>query len=457
MSARKAAAALALALALVVPAAALGAPAPGAPGLGDPFFPEAGNGGYDVERYRIALRYRPARDAIEARTVVEAVAGEALSAFHLDYRGPRIRSLRVDGEPAAFRRRGQELVVEPATALAAGAPFAVAVSYEGRVGPITDPDGSREGWFNTGDGSVVVGEPQGSPSWYPANDHPSDKARFEFRVRVPRGLEAIANGVLVERRRVGRTTAWTWRADDPMAPYLATVATGRFDLRRSRIAGVPAWTAIQPRLLDRSRTPLRRSGEIVSLFTDLFGPYPFGALGAIVDDAPRVGYALETQTRPVYDRPPDDRLIAHELAHQWFGNSVTIAAWPEIWLNEGFATWAEWRWAEHRGGPSTAERLAELSARPADETSLWNPPPAVVPGPARLFSESVYVRGAMALEVLRQHVGEPTFLEILRRWAAENAGGNVTTADFVALAEDESGAELGPLLDTWLYRPGKPG
>jgi aminopeptidase N len=432
-------------------------PAPGAAGLGDPFFPEAGNGGYDVREYRISLRYRPGRDEITASTRVRATATQDLSSFNLDYRGPRIRSLRVDGGRAAFERQGQELIVTPDAGIAEGSRFVADVAYRGRPRTIRDPDGSRDGWFTTDDGSLVAAEPQGSATWYPANDHPTDKATFRFAITVPRGVKAVANGALVERRRNPRSTTFVWSAAEPMATYLATVATGRFHLRRSREGGIPAITAVDPRVATRSRAALRRTGRIVELFGSLFGPYPFGQVGAIVDRAGFIGFALETQTRPVYTSPPSDTLIAHELAHQWFGNSVSLASWPDIWLNEGFATWAEWRWEEQANGRTTAARFADLAATPANEHDFWNPPPAAVPGPNLLFDDTVYDRGAMALEALRQQVGDAHFYAILRRWVADNTHANATTADFIALAEEQSGQQLDALFQRWLYEPGKPG
>ena len=431
-------------------------PTPGAAGLGDPFFPRAGNGGYDVGEYRISLRYRPAKDEITATTRVHATATQDLSSFNLDYRGPRVRELTVGKGPATHERAGQELIVTPEAPIAAGAGFSVEVRYRGEVGPITDADGSRSGWFNTKDGSVVVAEPRAAPTWYPANDYPTDKASFKFELTVPRRLEAIANGRLVRHERRGRRSTWVWKQAEPMATYLATAATGQFRLRRSRVNGIRSITAVDPRLWKRSKGPLRQSDRILDMLEELFGPYPFGQVGAIVDDAKFIGYALETQTRPVYDRPPDSVLIAHELAHQWVGNSVSLSTWPEIWLNEGFATWAEWRWTEEAGGQTTAQTFEELRRTPADEPGFWNPPPAALPGPEKLFSEPVYVRGAMALEALRQQVGDQAFRAILHEWASANAYGNVSIAQFIALSESISGQQLDGLFDTWLRQPGKP-
>jgi aminopeptidase N len=424
-------------------------------GLGDPFFPGQGNSGYDVGAYDLRLRVDPERDLLRGAVRIRATATEDLSGFSLDLRRLDVIGTRVDGEPVPHSHAAQKLTLG-SPPIAAGQQFTAVVRYRGRPRAIVDPDGSREGWINTDDGSVVVAEPRGAPTWFPVNDALTDKARFEFRLTVARPLKAIANGDLVKRARRGRHGVWRWSVREPMAPYLATVATGRFRLQRGNHAGIRSLTAVDPRLWPRSRAPLRKSGRILALFESLFGPYPFEVTGAIVDDAPMIGYALETQTRPVYDRRPHPTLIAHELAHQWFGNSVGLTTWPEIWLNEGFATWAQWRWAEHAGGPTTAERLARLSATPASASGFWNPPPAAISGPGELFDDSVYVRGAMALEVLRQRVGESVFVAILREWTSAHAYANATIAEFIALAEARSRQELAPLFEAWLYQRGKP-
>ncbi len=449
-------AALAVAGVALTPAGATAQFAPGAAGVGDPFFPNAGNGGYDVARYSLDLDYSIERRRLDARVVITAIALQDLSSFNLDFRGPRVLGVRVDGADAGFARDGQELVITPATGIPAQAKFKTVIAYRGRPGTIKDPDGSTEGWFETDDGSVVVTEPQGAPAWYPANDHPTDKALFHFRIRVPAGVEAVANGALRGHSDTNDGELWRWRTTEPMSPYLATVAIGQFKIVRRKVDGINSVTAVDPRLWKASRKPLRRSGEILTLFERLFGPYPFGQTGAIVDKASFIGYALETQTRPVYDAPPGDVLVAHELAHQWFGDSVGLDRWQDMWLNEGFATWAQWRWKQQAGGSSTAATLRRLLRTPASESGVWDPPPAAIPTPARLFANSVYVRGAMALEALRQQIGEPAFLATLRAWTAKHRYSNASITEFTALAEVQSGQELDAFFDVWLYRPGKP-
>jgi aminopeptidase N len=364
-----------------------------------------------------------------------------------------VLSVRVDGKRARHRARHGELKVRPRAGIASGDEFRVRVRYRGRPHTITDPDGSEEGWIRTDDGAFVAGEPLGSATWFPCNNVPTDKASFGFRITVPRRLKAIANGSLERRIKRGRHRTFVWREDNPMATYLATVTTGHFELSRSKLGGIPSIVAVDPR---EKRSGVRETGQILALFESLFGPYPFDDGGAVVDHASSVGYSLETQTRPIYDRSPGDVLVAHELSHQWFGNSVSLGRWDQIWLNEGFATWAEWRWREDSGGPTTAEIFDELYDTPATDAKFWNPPPGDPGRPENLFDGTIYNRGAMALEVLRQEVGNGTFLEILREWASRYAYSNASTADFIALAEEISGESLDELFDDWLFEPGKP-
>jgi aminopeptidase N len=205
--------------------------------------------------------------------------------------------------------------------------------------------------------------------------------------------------------------------------------------------------------------------EIISFFSDLYGAYPFTSGGGIIDWAPDVGYALEAQTRANYHRIPTAATVVHEVAHQWFGNAVTLRVWPDIWLNEGFATWSEWIYDEKHTGPPASARFDELYDIPADDPAfedLWFPAPAALHHPSQLFHTPVYDRGAMTLQALRVKVGEEVFFDILRRWYSENRAQtvdtdeSVTTADFIALAEEASEMDLGQFFQVWLYEEGRP-
>ena len=427
---------------------------PGARGLGDPFFPDAGNGGYDVSHYSLALSYEPSTNQLSGTATITATATQNLSRFDLDLRGFSISRLDVAGRSATFTRDGQELIITPRSGIRAGTSFTVVVGYSGTPSVVTDPDNSIEGWVPTDDGAFVVGEPQGSPAWYPANDNPRDKATYDFSVSVPEGLTVMANGVLLSHETSGGRTTWVWSETDPMAPYLSTATLGRFDLTISTAGGVPSYVAVDPQL--SSGNVLRKLPEIVDFYVSIYGAYPFNAVGSIVDSARVVGYSLETQTKPVYDRMPDEATVAHELSHMWYGDSVTLTEWPDIWLHEGFATWSEWIWSEHSGNSSAHQLFEHYYNTPAHDIRFWTPPPGDPGAPSFLFNGTIYIRGGMTLQALREKVGDMAFFQIMRRWATDNRYGNVTTAQFIALSEQLSGIDLDNFFDVWLYQPEKP-
>ena len=642
---------------------------PGAAGLGDPYFPLDGNGGYDVQHYLLELTYNPDTDVLTGVATIRAVATQNLSRFNLDFVGLTVDSIKVAGRPAGWSRDSGELTVTPKAGLHKNAVFKTVVAYHGVPAPIADELGVS-GFIATDDGAVIAGEPHVAATWFPANDHPLDKASFTYRVRVPAGLEVVANGVLKNKLTSGGWTTWTWDAKEPMATYLATANVGQFDINAYKIGGIRFWDAIDPALkevpaprtgeqyaiaqkgdpsfkrlmheisvpaggatlsfaitrdtepgwdfvfveahtvgmddwttlpdknghtsqdtgfscpfwhflhpflthyqtdngddtcspsgttgewwgasgssdgyedwaidlsafagsdvevsisyasddfiqglgafvddvvvstgegstsfekdgdtLDGWTVPgapegsepnpndwivgtqanapppigadvqasFARHGEIIDFLSSEFGPYPFSASGGIVDNV-EIGFALENQTRPVYSplfwTVPGlgDIVVVHELAHQWYGDSLAVAAWQHIWLNEGFATYAEWLWSE-REGFGTAQENFDGNYNSIDEGDPFWDVTIGDPGPAQMFDGAVYVRGAMTLHQLRLAVGDEDFFTILRRWAAEHAGGNVTTDEFIALSEEVSGQDLDDLFQTWLFTPGKP-
>jgi aminopeptidase N len=445
---------LALAAA-AAPAAATGTI--GAPGVGDPFFPLGGNGGIDVKHYALRLAYDPATRRLEGTARLTVTATQDLSRFDLDLRGFQLGPVSVDGRAARFLRDGQELQITPPRLLRRGSWFTVDVPYAGVPEVIVDPDTSIEGFVPSADGATVVGEPQGSPGWYPSNDTPRDKATFDVVMTVPDGLTAVGNGSLVARfSHRGHTTFW-WHERYPMAPYLATITLGKFDVTRGRTrSGIPTYVAVDPTQAAAAAPALAKLPDMVSFLESIYGPYPFETVGAIVDDNPDLGYALETQTKPNFDSAPDDLTLLHELSHQWFGDAVTLRTWPDIWLHEGFATWSEWIWTERHGGPSAKETFDDLASTPASDDEFWNPPPGNPGEPANTFDGTIYDRGGMTLEALRERIGDRRFFTLLRRWYAEHRYGNISTPEFIALAERVSGQDLRGFFQRWLYQPGKP-
>ncbi|MGW5672061.1 M1 family metallopeptidase [Micromonospora sp. NPDC003776] len=450
---------------VVTPAAAVAAPgnpgaprySPGAASVGDPYFPDQGNGGYDVQHYDLTFSYDPASRFLDATATITAVATQDLDRFNLDFRGPDISSLTVDGHAHEFTREGQELIVTPRPKLKAGKTFTVVVKYAGVPGPITDPDGSIEGWVPTDDGAFVAGEPQGAPAWLPTNDHPTDKATFRFTAKVPAGLTAVGNGQLLSQQTRDGWTTFVWDSTEPMASYLATVTIGTFTVTESvTSSGIPVYVAVDPRLVTGSAAAVAQIPKMIDFFAATFGPYPFASTGAIIDRAPDVGYALETQTKPIFSSAPSVSTMAHELAHQWYGDSVSPQRWSDIWLNEGFATYAQWMYTEHNGGATVNQTFNNGSNYGrAASSSFWQIVLAD-PGPEDMFSSIPYNRGAMTLHALRGKVGDDAFFRILRQWAASHRYGHAGTADFIALAERESGQKLAAFFDVWLFQKGKP-
>ncbi|GGS90206.1 peptidase [Planobispora rosea] len=434
----------------------------GAPGIGDPDFPTDGNGGYDVEHYRLKIDYNPETRHLSGVATITARALQELSRFNLDLSGLTVKRVSVDDGITTFEEvttaehAGDELTVTTGDPIPAGKAFTVEVAYAGEPKPVRNSSNlGTYGFIPTRDGAFVTCEPNGAKTWFPGNDHPADKALFDFEITVPAGLTALANGELDGEpvTREGRTT-YVWRERHPMVTYLATMTLGRFELRQGRTAaGIKNLAAVDPRYRDSLDDLYTLSGKITDHWATVFGPYPFSSTGGVVDDF-SAGYALENQTKPMYGGfDPGEDIIAHELAHQWFGNSLSITRWKDLWLNEGFATYAEWIWSEHRGD-STAEQIFRRHYS-ADDDAMW----AYAPGRARpddLFNNSVYIRGGMTLHALRQRVGDRVFFELLKTWAAEHKYGYVTTEGFVALAERLSGKQLDALFDAWLFQERKP-
>jgi aminopeptidase N len=428
----------------------------GASGLGDPLFPLLGNSGYDVAHYTIELDVDTVSQLLRGKTTIEATADQTLTAFNLDFTGMHVDGVTVNGGPAFFDRNGSELVVRPAAAIPAGSLFTTVVDYGGSPQSRTFPGVPVPiGWRWTLDGAVAVGEPALSHAWFPANDHPSDKATYTFRVTVPRGLEVAANGRRTQVDIGEDTTTYVWEMARPMASYLATMIIGFLERRD---VDVVRGVAIRDYLPPGPELPeeFGRTGEMLGFFADRFGPYPFETYGVAVSDGFEL--AVETQTIPVIGRqvlegPELEELMAHELAHQWFGNSVSIASWNDIWLKEGPATYAEWLWLENEQGPAAYEQeVIEAHAIELDATL----PPAGSPPADDLYNTAVYERGALTLHALRQEVGDVAFFETLRAFHARFGGGSASTEDFVTVAEEIAGKDLGALFEAWLYAPEVP-
>jgi aminopeptidase N len=459
----------------------------GAAGAGDAYFPYAGNGGYDVRHYDLDITYTPPAPApapivgqLSGVATIDLVATQDLDRFNLDLRDMEVQAVTINGkdarevippapgaevEGAAYWQvqddaaRVWELTIQPRPKIKNGQSVHLVVAYGGETTRPEDIEGALYGWVTTRDGAMVVGEPEGSMTWYPVSDHQTDKATYSFEITVPEGKVAVANG-LPTRDPVTESgwTTWFWNAPDQQASYLTTASIGDYDLSYSQTDdGLPIIDAI-----DDSLTPdnaaiteasLALQPDMIAFLEDTFVPYPFNSYGSIVDDD-TVGYALETQTRPVYSRVARESTVLHELAHQWFGNTVSPELWRDIWLNEGWATYAEWLWSEHSGGDSAQASFDAILEIPADD-SFWELAIAD-PGPFGLFHGAVYDRGAATLHALRGKIGDQAFFAAAREWLMRYNDSTGSTEDFEAVYEEISGQNLDTFFDVWVRTPSKP-
>jgi aminopeptidase N len=480
MSARKPRTPLALTLALTlalftVAVAALGGgtaavAAPGQPGspryiegadgIGDPYFPLAGNGGTDVVHYDLALDYTPPglgaplEGDLAGVATIDLIATQDLNRVNLDLRGLTATKVVVNGKSMAFDQVDNELRITPRPKLKAGRTAEVVVTYGGTTTRPTDVEGSLYGWVTTADGAMVVNEPDGASTWFPVNDHPSDKATYRYEITVPEGLVAVANGLPEEPQTAGGRTTWVWDAPDPMASYLTTATVGDFVLD-DYVApnGTRVIDAVAPSLDPAASASLAKTGEMLEFFEERYGDYPFNSYGAIVDDD-SVGYALETQTRSFFSQIAREGTVAHELGHQWMGNHVSPNRWSDIWLNEGWASYSTWLWNDDQGIQTTDNAFADVMSVDATDDA-WT---VVVrdPGPLGLFSWAVYKRGASTLYALHDKIGDDDFFALAKAWVERFGGGDATTDDFIALAEEISGQQLDDFFEVWIETPLKP-
>ena len=300
-------------------------------GIGDPYYPADGNPGYNVSAYHVVMNYLPQHFSLSAVTTVHARASQRLTSFHLDLDGLRVEAITVDGRRATWTRSGEhELVVKPARAVRAGHPFTTRVTYRGKLHSVNDggaPSGFIRGGAASGAG-YLEGEPHGCATWFPCNDHPTDKARFSLAMTLPRRLDLVSVG------DQGRTTSgsrhgdpvrtFRWRLTEPTATYMVGWYADDLTFRRSRLAdGTKVISAYGP----HHKGAMQREShlpEILRVLARRWGPYPAPQAGGMfVDDF--IPYELETYTRPVYSTHTSLITIVHENGHQWWGDNIAAA------------------------------------------------------------------------------------------------------------------------------------
>jgi aminopeptidase N len=443
----------------------------GADSIGDPYAPELGNAGYDVQHYRLALAIDPSTAQITGTVAISATSTlDRLGRISLDLVGYHVDEVLASGSPAAFYRAPTKLYVDLLHPVDAGDPFSVTVRYRGQIEARPShwrrPD-VRLGLNlveEEGRGQLVArNQPDGARNWLPCNDHPLDKATYGIEVSVPRPLVAVSNGELVAQSEDAGWITYSWAMDVPMATYVLGLAIGQYQQVETAPAGSVAVTHyLFPSDLERGRQALASTPEMMRFLSDCLGPYPFATYG-YVEVTPDIG--LETQTmvalsQQILQQADLPEYMIHEHAHHWFGNSVTPASWGDIWLNEGFATYFQYLWltrdASAAGCAFSEPDTAWLESVRTLVVEANEPAPLARPEPAKLLGINSYYKGAWLLHMLRLEIGDEAFFTLLRRYYARFAGGNARTDDFRAIAEEVTGRDLAPFFGQWLDRTGHP-
>ncbi|MFH5231354.1 M1 family metallopeptidase [Antrihabitans spumae] len=419
----------------------------------DPYIPQNGNRGFRVSRYELELHYRVASNRLMGKAAITAVTTDVRTKFTLDLS----QSLSVSkvfvngGKGAKHQHQRGKLIITPQDRIPAGGVLSIVVHYGGTPKPIRGLWGTV-GWEELTEGAIVASQPNGAASWFPCDDHPSSKASYRISITTDSPFYALANGTLLRKQTKASQTTWVYEQTEPMASYLATIQIGRYERRRVGQKPVPMNAVIPTHLRNAFDHDFGRQPLMMSAFERMFGPYPFNDYTVVVTDD-KLEIPIEAQGISTFGsnhcdgRRGAERLVAHELAHQWFGNSLTIKVWKDIWLHEGFATYAEWLWSEESGGP-TAEQLAKaarhnLSRLPQDIT-------IGDPGPELMFDDRVYKRGALTLHALRAELRDERFFELLRTWTTRHRHSWVSTDEFTDLAAHFTHIPLHPLWDQWL-------
>ncbi len=422
----------------------------------DEFFPSFGNTGYDVDTYDIALDVDSVKNTLQGVARISFVAERTLGVFSLDLAGLAVSSVKIDGLPAKFVQERDKLIVTAPYTLRKGR----SRQHGGRLRRLPDADPGPDRAGRSGlrarldalqEGDLRPQRTRGASTFYPANDDLTDRASFRFRITVDEPFTAVANGDLAKVEDLGTRRAFTWVMPQPMTTWLATVHVNRFKLSQARTAsGKPVRVYTTSGTAQADIDGYLKATAMINWLEPKIGAYPYASYGSVTVDDPALYYALETQAMSTFPTgASDEGIVVHELAHQWFGDSVSVAQWRDLWLAEGFATYIETLWPNRASEADFRAAMKGLYDF-AKDRKLG---PAVVDGPEEIFSNRTYVRGGLTLFALREKVGDKVFFQILKTWANWFKGESTTTTDFIDTAVLVSGdASVRPLLDAWLYK-----
>lgn len=430
----------------------LPSPTPDTRSLGDPYIPELGNLGYDVQRYTLQLALDPDVVWVRGTAVLEAITTTPLSELSLDFVGFTVTGVWWETTPASFTRSDAKLIITLPEQAPAALPFRLTIAYEGAPPPTTSPHATFAdslGFVFGGQQTVyTLAEPDGAHAWFPCNNHPRDKALFRFEVTTPLPYTAVANGQLRATlpADAGQQT-FIWEHNYPMATYLALVAVGVYErLDDVSPGGIPLRHYIFPEARAEFEPVAATTAVAIDWMSDLFGPYPFEAFGLVMVDG--LSLAMETQTMVLVS--PEllgKKTAVHELAHMWFGNWVSLDSWSEMWRKEGLATYIELLWRFRGDAAGLEAEMANITSGITTNSRQFS---LAAPPPAYLFDYNIYYKGAALLHALRQEMGDEAFFAGLRVYVQSYGGRAASDAQFQAVMEAAVGRSLAPFFAQWL-------
>lgn len=430
----------------------------GSPSLGDPFTPDLGNTGYDVQHVLLQLAINPGQSTVAGTATLQAVTTMPnLRQISLDFIGLEISQLTVDGQPAAYSRDEDKLWVEfPQPMLTEGGPFTISVTYGGTPMQVDSPYIHYVDYlgliFPGGNTFYTLSEPDGARYWFPINDHPLDRATYRIELTVPRGLAAVSNGQLIDSMLStmpdgSDAATFIWEHSDPLASYLVLAAGGHYlRVEDASPQGIPLVYYYFPELEEEYLDAVDITGEAIDWMSELIGPYPFDSYGQATYYA--LGISMEMQTMTLLSfQMLDERTVVHEMAHSWFGNWVANDSWGDAWRKEGLATYMEVLWMA-RNDPSQIDVLiAEIEEEVAERGQDY---PLDQPPRERILSFDSYNRGALMIHALHQEVGDDAFFQGLRTYVSRFGGQSVGQEAFEQVMEEAAGRDLDDFWGDWL-------